>query len=172
MSHQGIRKRLNSSAMDRVLSHRALRLPRHPLRGDAREHRGALARRDHTPGLRPLGPAGIPRPGRCHSVRHLGSRGRGPDRLEGPRADAGAAREGSFRAPTVNKTSPMTAARVTTISLCAHVLSNPNRYVKPTAAIPLKIRTAQRTAGTPSSEATRRVLLASASLWTWSRPSA
>src|SRR5215212_11637089 len=28
--------------------------------------------------------------------------------------------KGCFRAPTVNKTSPMTAARVTTISLCAH----------------------------------------------------
>src|SRR5215210_3404880 len=42
MSHQGIRKRLNSSAMDRVLSHRVLRLPRHPLRGDAGEHRVPL----------------------------------------------------------------------------------------------------------------------------------
>src|SRR5919112_3835671 len=34
---------------------------------------------------------------------------------------------GCSRAPTVNKTSPITAERVATINLCAHVLSNPNR---------------------------------------------
>src|SRR5215213_10095170 len=37
---------------------------------------------------------------------------------------------------------------------------------------PPKIRTDHRTPGMPSSAATRRILLASASLWTWSRPSA
>src|SRR5215218_8098494 len=41
--------------------------------------------------------------------------------------------KGCPRAPMVNKTSPITPARVTTISLCAHVLCRPNRYVKPTA---------------------------------------
>src|SRR5215213_4840713 len=78
--------------------------------------------------------------------------------------------KGCSKAPTVNNTSPMTAARVTTISLCAHVLARPNRYVKPTVAIAPKIRTAQRTAGTPSSEATRRILLASARVPTCSSP--
>src|SRR5215212_7261987 len=66
--------------------------------------------------------------------------------------------KGCPKAPMVNKTSPITAARVTTISLCAHVLCRPNRYVKPTAAIPPKIKTDHRIPGTPSSEAIRRVL--------------
>ena len=35
--------------------------------------------------------------------------------------------KGYSMAPTVNKTSPITAARIITISLCAHVLSRPNR---------------------------------------------
>jgi hypothetical protein len=35
--------------------------------------------------------------------------------------------KGCSMAPTVNKTSPITAARVPTISLCAHVFSRPNR---------------------------------------------
>jgi hypothetical protein len=73
-------------------------------------------------------------------------------------------------APMVNKTSPITAAKVTTMSLCAHVLSSPNRYVKPTAAIPPKISTAHRIPGTPSSEAIRRALLASPSLPTLVEP--
>jgi membrane protein DedA with SNARE-associated domain len=40
------------------LSDLPLRLPGHPLWGDGREHRSAFARRDHTPCLRLLGPAG------------------------------------------------------------------------------------------------------------------
>src|SRR5829696_9398611 len=74
--------------------------------------------------------------------------------------------KGCSMAPTVNKTSPITAARIITISLCAQVLSRPKRYVKLTTAIPPKTRTAHSTPGTPSSAATRRILLASASLWT------
>ena len=44
--------------------------------------------------------------------------------------------KGCPRAPTVNKIRPITAVRLTTINLYAHVLPRPIRYVKPTAAIP------------------------------------
>jgi hypothetical protein len=66
-------------------------------------------------------------------------------------------------APMVNSTSPITPANASTISLCAHVFSSPNRYVKPTAAYPAMTRTTHNTAGMPSWAATRRILLASAS---------
>ena len=51
--------------------------------------------------------------------------------------------KGCSMAPMVNSTSPITPAKATTISLCAHVFSSPNRYVKPTTAIPAKINTPQ-----------------------------
>src|SRR5215208_2885214 len=65
------------------LPHRALRLPGHPLRGDAGEHRGAFARRDHTPCRWRPGPTGAPRAGGYDSVWHPWGRPWRPDRLLG-----------------------------------------------------------------------------------------
>ena len=45
--------------------------------------------------------------------------------FEGPGADTGAPEKGCSMAPMVKSTSPITAARVNTISLCAHVFSRP-----------------------------------------------